>query len=200
MQIHGVGPSTANKLWNEGYHSIDVRPGNEPFFCVDVDVSIVVAAPVCVSLLLLFSPRWCAPFALLDIHQLLLLLLLSLWSQDLRRFGQARLSEAQCIGLRHYEDFQQRVPRCVHVCIAVRPLLPCTHGDPCRVLRRIETAGVERVIQLVANMILPGVICTAVGSYRRYAPGVAQLLRLCPCCFQYRHISCAVVAVVKGQP
>jgi Fingers domain of DNA polymerase lambda len=54
LQIWGVGPTTASKLYKEGYKSLE----------------------------------------------------------DLRKFGMARLSEQQRIGLRHLEDFEIKIPRC----------------------------------------------------------------------------------------
>ncbi len=62
--------------------------------------------------------------------------------EDLRQRGQHRLNEQQVIGLRYYEDIQERIPR-------------------------LEVAAVEAAVRAVAEDIFPGVVCMAAGSYRR---------------------------------
>lgn len=76
-----------------------------------------------------------------------------LW-QDLRRRGADRLTRSQQIGLRYFEDLQLKIPR-------------------------IEVAGVERVVQLVCEMILPGATCQAVGSYRRCVLALCAMHATC---------------------
>ncbi len=62
---------------------------------------------------------------------------------DLRARGVHRLSDQQKIGLRHYEDFQARIPRA-------------------------EVAAVEAAVRAVVHDLRPGAVCMAVGSYRRW--------------------------------
>jgi hypothetical protein len=81
--------------------------------------------------------------------------------EDLRERGQHRLNEQQVIGLKYYEDIQQRIPR-------------------------VEVAAVEAAVRAVAEDIMPGAVCMAAGSYRRYVWRcccfcVCVCVRVCAC-------------------